>query len=443
MSRTFSLGALKGIALGFVIIILSGSLLLMLPFSHRGELSYIDALFTATSATCVTGLTVVDTYQSFTVFGQFLLMIMIQLGGLGFLSFATLIPLLLGRRIGLRTRAYLVEAVGSPQLGGIVRVVKRLLLGTFLIQLLGASLLAIRLIPRFGVLRGSWMSLFTSVSAFCNAGFDVFGIIEPGTSLVPFRSDPLVIGVISFLLIIGGLGFILWDDLMQKKLDWRHYRVHTKIVLIMTGLLLVFGTLFFLYSEKNGVLQGTSGFEAFLIAFFQSTTTRTAGFFSVGQDQLSSAGTLLTMLLMIIGASPSSTGGGIKTTTFFALLYSGMGYARGKNDLTVFGRRLGASSIEKAHRTTTMYLFWIILGGIGFSLFTTFALEQSFFEIVSAIGTVGLSKGITSLLNIPAKLTIIMLMYIGRVGSVTLATALMEKAVVPHTKAPSENIPIG
>ena len=397
----------------------------------------------ATSATCVTGLTVVDTYVSFTVFGQFVLVLLMQLGGLGFLSIAILIPLLLGRPIGLRTRATLVEAMGSTQLGGIIRVVKRLLIGTFLVQLLGATLMSFRLIPRFGLLQGGWMSIFTAVSAFCNAGFDIFGVIEPGTSLIHFQSDPLIIVTIAFLIMIGGLGFILWDDLMQKKLNWRHYRVHTKVVLFMTALLVILGTLFFLYSERSGFLQGTSAKESFLIAFFQSVTTRTAGFFSVSQDKLSPAGTLLSMFLMIIGASPGSTGGGIKTTTLFALLYSASGYARGKDDQTVFGRRLGAGSVEKAHRMSFVYIMWIALAGILMSLFTNFTLEQNFYEIISAIGTVGLSKGITPMMNIPAKLTIIFLMYVGRVGSVTLATALMEKAIPAPTRAPSEDIPIG
>ncbi len=443
MSRAFSLSAIKGITLGFAIIIFTGSILLTFPFSHRGTLSYIDALFTAASATCVTGLTVVDTYTSFTFFGQLILLLLMELGGLGFLSIAMLIPLLLGRPIGLATRAYLVEAMGSPQLGGIIRVVKRLLLGSFLIQLSGSLLLSIRLIPRFGFLEGTWISIFTAVSAFCNAGFDLFGAIEPGTSLIHFRSDPLIILPISILIVIGGLGFILWDDLLQKKFVWRHYRIHTKIVLTMTSLLLLSGTIFFLFSERNSTLYGLSGAESLLVAFFQSSTARTAGFFSVPQECLSSAGTLFTMILMFIGASPGSTGGGIKTTTFFALLYSVSGYIRGKDDLNVFTRRLGNSSIDKAHRMTTAYMLWIVLGAILMTSFTGFTLEQNVFEVISAIGTVGLTKGITSNLNIPAKLTIVFLMYVGRVGSVSLATALMEKAIPAPTKAPAEDIPIG
>lgn len=435
------LKSIRILLIGFALIILVGGTLLWLPFSNHDGISFSDAIFTATSAACVTGLVVYDTYSQFTFFGQAVILVLIQVGGLGFMMIGVLFFLFMGRRIGLRQRALLMESTGIWKVGGIVRITRRVLIMTGIIELSGALLLAIRFCPQMGFAQGMWHALFHSVSAFCNAGFDLMGLLEPGSSLIHFQGDLLVNITISLLIIVGGLGFFLWNDLFEKKLAFTEYQLHTKIVLTTTGILLAIGTLGFFLLEKNTAMTGMSVPERMLASFFQSVTPRTAGFNTVEVSRLSEGGTLLTMLLMLIGAGSGSTAGGIKVTTLAVLSLSVMSYSLGHEDLNIFGRRLEGEALKRACSNTTLYIGLLLAGGFVLSL-QGFDLTDSMFEAISAIGTVGLSRGITPELPLLSKMVIAFLMYSGRIGSLSVAMAMVNPEHSP-IKNPAEKIIIG
>ena len=310
------------IALGFLLIILTGTLLLMLPVSSRsGEVTdFLSCLFTATSATCVTGLIVFDTFTHWTLFGQLVILTMIQLGGLGFMTVGVFFSIYLRRKIGLRERGLLLESVNGLQIGGVVRLVKKIVKGTVLFEGIGAILLTIRFIPDMGVARGIYNGVFHSISAFCNAGFDIMGRNEPYCSLVPYFDDPIVNLVICFNIVIGGLGFIVWDDITNNKWHFHKYMLHTKIVLVTTAALLVGGTVLIAIFEKNNLMADMSPIQIFWTSLFSSVTARTAGFNTIDTGALTESSKLLTSILMFIGGSPGSTAGGIKTTTLVVML---------------------------------------------------------------------------------------------------------------------------
>ena len=435
------LKSIRILLIGFALIIFVGGTLLWLPFSNHDGISFSDAIFTATSAACVTGLVVYDTYSQFTFFGQAVILVLIQVGGLGFMMIGVLFFLFMGRRIGLRQRALLMESTGIWKVGGIVRITRRVLIMTGIIELSGALLLAIRFCPQMGFAQGMWHALFHSVSAFCNAGFDLMGLLEPGSSLIHFQGDLLVNITKSLLIIVGGLGFFLWNDLFEKKLAFTEYQLHTKIVLTTTGILLVIGTLGFFLLEKNTAMTGMSVSERLLASFFQSVTPRTAGFNTVEVARLSEGGTLLTMLLMLIGAGSGSTAGGIKVTTLAVLSLSVMSYSLGHEDLNIFGRRLEGEALKRACSNTTLYIGLLLAGGFVLSL-QGFDLTDSMFEAISAIGTVGLSRGITPELPLLSKMVIAFLMYSGRIGSLSVAMAMVNPEHSP-IKNPAEKIIIG
>lgn len=435
------LKSIRILLIGFALIIFVGGTLLWLPFSNHDGISFSDAIFTATSAACVTGLVVYDTYSQFTFFGQAVILVLIQVGGLGFMMIGVLFFLFMGRRIGLRQRALLMESTGIWKVGGIVRITRRVLIMTGIIELSGALLLAIRFCPQMGFAQGMWHALFHSVSAFCNAGFDLMGLLEPGSSLIHFQGDLLVNITISLLIIVGGLGFFLWNDLFEKKLAFTEYQLHTKIVLTTTGILLAIGTLGFFLLEKNTAMTGMSVPERVLASFFQSVTPRTAGFNTVEVSRLSEGGTLLTMLLMLIGAGSGSTAGGIKVTTLAVLSLSVMSYSLGHEDLNIFGRRLEGEALKRACSNTTLYIGLLLAGGFVLSL-QGFDLTDSMFEAISAIGTVGLSRGITPELPLLSKMVIAFLMYSGRIGSLSVAMAMVNPEHSP-IKNPAEKIIIG
>ena len=435
------LKSIRVLLAGFALIIWIGGILLWLPISNHSGISFIDAVFTATSAACVTGLVVFDTYSQFTVFGQGVILILIQVGGLGFMMIGVLFFLFMGRRIGLRQRALLMESTGIWKVGGIVRLTRRVLIMTGIIELCGALLLAIRFCPQMGLAQGLWHGLFHSVSAFCNAGFDLMGILEPGSSLTHFQGDLLVNGTVTALIIVGGLGFFLWNDLFEKKLVFSEYQLHTKIVLTATAILLGVGTLGFFFLEKNTSMVGLPFPERLLASFFQSVTPRTAGFNTVEMAEMSEGGTLLTMLLMLVGAGSGSTAGGIKVTTLTVLTLSVVSYSLGHEDLNIFGRRLEAEALKRACSNTTLYISLILFGGFVLSI-QGFPLTDAMFEAVSALGTVGLSRGITPELTTLSKMAIAMLMYSGRIGSLSVAMAMINPEHSP-IKNPAEKIIIG
>ena len=434
------------IAIGFAGIILSGALFLSLPAASRdgNPLPFTDALFTSTSATCVTGLVVYDTYTKFSLFGQIIILCLIQIGGLGFMTVATLFLMMTGRKIGLAERGLLTDSVNAFHIGGIVRLIRRVILCTAIFEGAGAILLALRFCPQMGMVTGIYYAVFHSISAFCNAGFDLMGRFAPYTSLVPYQSDVLVNLTIMTLIVIGGLGFVVWDDIMEHKLDFNHYKLHTKIVIISTAFLIAAGAILFYFMEKSNTLAMMTPVDKLLASLFQSVTPRTAGFNTVDIGALSESGTVLSMLLMLVGASPGSTGGGIKTTTIMVILLATVSYIRNQDDINIFQRRLEGNILKRAYCIATLYIIMSVLGVFLLITIQNLPVKDAAFETLSAIGTVGLSTGITRELNTLSRIIIILLMYSGRIGSLTLAMAIVAHMNKKITfRNPEEKIIIG
>ena len=426
LKRKFRLSAGQLLALGFLLIIFIGAVLLCLPAANRTQerISFLDALFTACSAACVTGLVVVDTWTQFTLFGQIVILVLIQLGGLGFMTFAMLFFMALGKRISLSARVNVSEAVGAFQIGGVVRLVRLILFGTFYIETVGTVLLASRFVPVFGWARGIWYGVFHAVSAFCNAGFDLMGTFEPYSSLTYFADDAVVNLTVMALILIGGIGFVVWDDLHKNGLRFRKYELHTKLVLTFTAALLVLPTLLFLWTEKDGVFAGMEAGERLLAALFSSVTPRTAGFNTVDTAALSESGKFMTMLLMLIGAGSGSTGGGIKISTFAVMVLSLCAYVRRREEADAWGRRLEPQQCRRAFCSVLYYLSLAVMGIFLLTAGQEISLTDAVFECLSAIGTVGMSTGVTRNLTFLSKAVIIILMYCGRIGSLTVFMAM-------------------
>ncbi|MEG2214430.1 MAG: TrkH family potassium uptake protein [Oscillospiraceae bacterium] len=417
--------ATRILSVGFAAMILIGALLLCLPISARDGrwIPFMDALFTATSATCVTGLALFDTWTRFSGFGQVIIILLIQIGGLGFMTVAITFSLALGRRIGLRERSLLAEAVSSSQIGGVVRLVKRTLIGTLIIESAGALLLAIRFVPMFGLWRGIWYSVFHSISSFCNAGFDLMGIVKPNSSLTAFVGDPIVSLTVAALITLGGLGFVVWNDLVDCRFMYKKLRLHTRVVLIATGVLIAGGAVLFAAFEWNGVMAGMNPSERALASIFQSVTPRTAGYATVDMASLSDDSKLLTIFLMFVGASPGGTGGGVKTTTFIVVMAAVIASLRGREDTTTGRYRLEPELLQRAFCGMAIYAAMAFAGIMVLCAQGQSALDSTF-ECMSALGTVGLSTGITPTLPQLSRVVLIVLMYAGRVGSLTVFLAV-------------------
>ena len=444
MRRHLSQG--QFIAIGFILMILIGAILLDTPMASRSgqSIGFLSALFTATSASCVTGLVVADTATQWTLFGQIVVLILIQIGGLGFISIGVFFSIILRRKIGLRERGLMMESANALQLGGIVKFARRIVAGTAIVEGVGALLLMIRFIPEFGVLKGIWYGIFHSVSAFCNGGFDLMGAkYGKYSSLVAYYDDPLVNIVIMSLIVIGGIGFVVWGDLLKNRWHFKKYLLHTKIVLLMSTILIFGGALLFYWAERNGVLKGMSVSGQILSSLFASVTARTAGFNTVDTAAMSGASKLLTTALMFIGGSPGSTAGGIKTTTLFVLLMGVKKNVTGAYGIQAFGKRLEddtlatASIIATLNMGITIIAIFIVMG------MQPFAMQDVVFEAFSASGTVGITAGITRDLNTVSRILMIMLMYLGRVGSLSFALAFMESKKKPKVMLPKESISIG
>lgn len=425
--------------------ILVGTILLLLPFSTRsGESAGFEtALFTATSASCVTGLIIEDTYTFWSPFGQGVILLLIQIGGLGFMSFVTLVSHALGKSIGLRDRRLIMESSGTLELDGIMRMLKKVVLGTLLIELCGAALLSLRFCRDFGFFRGIYFAVFHSVSAFCNAGFDLMGINKPFSSLSGYVGDPLVNITIIFLILLGGLGFIVWDDVLKNKLNFKRYRLHTKLVLTAT-LILVFvpAVLFFIF-EYDHSLSGLTIGEKIFASVFQAVTPRTAGFATLDSCAFSDATVLMTVALMLIGGNSGSTAGGMKTTTVIVLLLSMISSARKSDSINVFRRRIDSSVAHQASSIAFIYIAVTLIGTCTVCAVDGIGLSAALFEVSSAVGTVGLSMSITPSLSPFTHYFLSLLMFGGRAGGLTLALVLAErKKNVPATH-PTEKILIG
>lgn len=415
------------IILGFLFLILGGALLLTLPVAaNGGRASFFDALFTATSATCVTGLVIHDTALYWSPFGQAVILLLIQVGGMGVVTMAVAVFIFSGRKIGLKQRWVMQESISAPQVGGIVRLTGFILKTALAIEGLGALLLALRFVPRFGLGRGLWYAVFHSVSAFCNAGFDLMGPYDgPFSSLTAYAGDPLVSLTIPALIVLGGIGFLTWSDVRDHGLRFRRYRLQTKLILCTTAALLLGSFLFFtLYEFRQPQWGGLSPRARGLAAAFQAVTPRTAGFNTVELGKLSQPGQLLTILLMLTGGAPGSTAGGFKVTALAALLLSIRAAFRRLGDAQCFGRRLPEEALRSAAVIFLLYLLLFLCGGILICCLDGVSLMSALFEAASAIGTVGLSIGGTADLSTPSRLILIFLMYFGRVGGLTMIYAV-------------------
>ncbi len=442
--KTFKLSPNRTIALGFLSIILAGALLLMLPSANRtGQgLSFLDSLFTATSATCVTGLVVADTWTQFSLLGQVILLVLIQVGGLGYMTMMLQASLLLGKKIGLRQRSVMMESVSAERLSDVLTLLRYILRGTAAIEGAGAVLLAFRFVPELGALRGGWYAVFHSVSAFCNAGFDLMGFREPYSSLTYYVSDPLVNLTICALILLGGLGFLVWRDVREKGLCFRRYSLHAKLMLTATLILTLGGTALFWWAERDNLLLGMDPGQQVLVSLFQAVSPRTAGFNTVDLAKLTSGGGLLTIVLMFIGAGPGSTGGGVKVTTVTVCLLTLFSYIRGRREVGAFNRRLDEEHIHRAAAGVTLYMTLAMTGGFLLLAVQPFPLQDALFEVFSAMSTVGLSTGITRDLLPFSRGLLIIMMYCGRIGSLSMMMALAERTA-PRVKDPVEHITVG
>ena len=439
--RRRRLSSFQIIILGFALVILMGSLLLMLPIATiTGCVTpFNEALFTATSAVCVTGLIIQDTGSYWSGFGQAVILTLIQIGGLGVITVAASFALLSGRKISLMQRSTMQDAISAPKVGGIVRLTRFILWGTFLIELLGALAMLPVFCCDYGW-RGIWMAVFHSISAFCNAGFDILGTksnLYP--SLTSYVSSPSINFTIMLLIVTGGIGFLTWDDIWENKWHFRHYRMQSKVILVTTSLLIALPAAFFFFTDFSALPTE----RRLLTSLFQSVTPRTAGFNTVALPAMSSASQGLMVLLMLIGGSPGSTAGGIKTTTLAVLLANVAATFRQCENAQLFGRRIDCSTIKTATTILTMYLTLFFGGAVFISTYENLPLVSCLFETASAVGTVGLTLGITPQLHIPSQIVLITLMYLGRVGGLTLIYAALSGEKTINARLPLEKITTG
>lgn len=437
------LSSFQIIFFGFLGAILIGSLLLMLPISSRGAggTPFLDALFTATSAVCVTGLVVHDTVTWWSPFGQAVILTLIQIGGMGVVTVAVAVALISGRKIGLMQRSTMQEAIAAPQVGGIVRFTSFIIKSAAILEITGMVLLAPVFIRDFGIKKGLWYAVFHSISAFCNAGFDLMGANQPYSSLTGYRADLLLNLTICALIITGGLGFLTWEDFKRNRLHFRKYRMQSKVVLSLTLGLLTLPTLFFYCFEFRG--PQWSGQERFLVSFFQAVTARTAGFNTAELSAMSQASQLFMIILMLIGGAPGSTAGGMKTTTLAVLALSAWAVFHRREDATCFGRRIPEETVRYAAVVMMMYMTLFLAGGLFISCVEGLPAIDCLFETASAIATVGVTLGMTPSLGTASHLVLIVLMFFGRVGGLTIVYAAISGTHSTHSRQPREKITVG
>lgn len=435
-----SLTSSQIIILGFAGVIFIGALVLMLPVSSRsGEVTpFVDALFTSTSATCVTGLIVQDTANYWSGFGQFIILLLIQIGGLGVVTIAVTLAVISKRRITLVQRSLMQDSISAPKMGGIVRLTGFIVKGVFLIELLGALIMAPVFIKDHGMI-GIWMAVFHSISAFCNAGFDILGRENPFSSLTSYVGEPIVNITIMLLIVIGGLGFITWEDIKNHGIHVRRYRMQSKVILTTTAILILLPAIYFFFWEFSGFPMK----ERILASFFQSVTPRTAGYNTVDLNKMTEGAQGILIILMLIGGSPGSTAGGMKTTTIAVLAATALSVFKRKEDPKYFGRRIANETIKNAATIFLMYISLFFLGALMISSIEKLPMIDCLYETASAVGTVGLTLGMTSKLTAASKLILISLMYFGRVGGLTLIFAALSEKGTNLSKLPLEKITVG
>lgn len=428
------------IIFGFLGVILLGTFLLMLPVSNRsGHMTpFMDALFTSTSAVCVTGLVVHDTATYWSSFGQFIIIVLIQIGGMGVITVAASFALISGRKISLMQRSTMQEAISAPKVGGIVRLTSFIIKITLLIELLGAVIMAPVFYKDFGI-KGIWMAFFTSISAFCNAGFDLMGVKEHFSSLTYYMAQPVINITIMLLIIIGGIGFLTWDDIRSNGFHVHKYRMQSKVILWTTALLLILPAIYFFFYEFGSLTFKDRIFSS----LFQAVTPRTAGFNTVDLTSMSETGQSITIALMLIGGSPGSTAGGMKTTTIAVLFATAISTFRRKEYASYFGRRIDDDVIKNAATILLMYITLCFTGALIISMTEGYPMLTCLFESASAVGTVGLTLGITPSLHLLSRIILILLMFFGRVGGLTLIFAALSGTQKNVSKLPREKITVG
>ena len=435
-TRTYQL-----IIMGFLVLILLGALLLMLPIASNAHKAtgFIDALFTSVSATCVTGLVVKDTAVHWSMFGQLIILIMIQIGGMGVVTVALSFILLSGRQIGLWERSTMQESIGAPRIRGIVRLTAFIIKTSLIIELLGACLLLPLFIRDFGFPKAIWYSIFHSISAFCNAGFDLMGIRGPFSSFTSYQGSYYLNIIVITLIVVGGIGFVTWEDIKENRFNFRHYSIQSKLILI-TSALLIFIPAAFLFIFEFSYLPLH---ERIIASLFQSVTTRTAGFNTADLAGMDEAGSFLMIILMLIGGSPGSTAGGMKTTTIAVLFLSALTVFNKKSDVEAINRRLSEDTVRSAGAILFIYLVFFICGAIIISKVEDLPLITCLFETASAIGTIGLTLGITSFLSVPSKIVLMVLMFFGRIGCLTIIYAAVPGNDNKTSRLPLEKVAIG
>lgn len=426
--RPKSLSATKIIAIVFAAIIFAGAGLLSLPFASRSGVScgFLPALFTATSATCVTGLSLFDTYTQWSGFGQIVIICLIQIGGLGFMSAATLFVFFLKKRIGLKQKLVMAQALSVGDMDGIVRLQKTVLIGSFAIEGIGALILFLRFLPEFGFQKALKWGVFHAISAFCNAGFDIFGCITPGASLMEFQSDPVVLLTLGTLVVVGGLGFLVWQEVAEKR-RFRDYSVYCRLVLLTSGVLILLGAILICVLEWNNpaTLGAMEIDDKLLNGLFQSITLRTAGFASIDQAMLTDGGKAVSMVLMLIGGSSGSTAGGLKTVTFIVLVLFMATRARGRETVCIYKRTIPQHQVLDAMTIAFIMIALSMFGAVFICATSPVVFTDALYEAISALATVGLTAGVTGSLSLPAKLLIIVYMYFGRVGVLTISMGFL------------------
>ena len=437
------LSSFQLILLGFAAVILTGALLLMLPISTAsGEsAAFSDALFTSVSAVCVTGLITQDTATYWSQFGQTIILLLIQVGGLGVVTAASAIALIAKRRINLRQRSTMQEATSAQQVGGVVKFTSFIFKTTFLIELIGVILLMPVFCRDFGFLKGLWYSLFHSISAFCNAGFDLLGVRTQFSSLTTYAANPLLNIVVIFLIISGGLGFATWEDIRTHRHHIKKYRMQSKVILVTTGILLFVPMLYFYFFEFSGWEMSLP--EKLLASAFQAVTPRTAGFNTVNFSDMYQSSLCVIIILMLIGGSSGSTAGGMKTNTLAVLVSSAVSVFKRREDTNFFGRRIESDTLHRAAAILMLYLSLFLTSGIAISRIENLPLTDCMFEAASAIGTVGLTTGITPQLSIASKIILMLLMFFGRVGGLTFIYAAYMHPKKSFSKLPLDKISVG
>ncbi len=435
------LSSFQIILLGFLGVIFIGAILLMLPISSKAYewTSFLDSLFTSTSAVCVTGLVVFDTATHWSIFGQIVILLLIQIGGMGVITVAVSLAIVSGKKIGLFARGTVQESLSAPSVGGIVKLTGFIVKAIFIIEVIGAIIMMPSFIIDFGA-KGIWLAFFHSISAFCNAGFDIMGANSGEfSSLTAYSANPLISITIMLLIIVGGIGFLVWDDVLKHKFKFSKYKTQSKLVLIVSLVLILVPAIYLFFFEYASLALG----ERILVSLFQAITPRTAGFNTADLTSLSQIGLVFFIILMLIGGSPGSTAGGMKTTTFAVVFASMISVFRKKEDAELLKRRVDDQTVENAFAIFTLYLTLFLLSAMIISAIEGLPLESCLFETASAIGTVGLTLGITPYLSVASKIILMVLMYFGRVGGLTLIYATLGGKKSQISKLPVDKITIG